>query len=72
MYDAEPGEEGQLEYLLTQITHRRADLEQRRRDIDETLRELAEVEARCHADLDSLRSAAGAGAARPDGVPTNG
>ena len=72
MYDAEPGEEGQLEYLLTQITHRRADLEQRRRDIDETLRELAEVEARCHADLDSLRSAAGTGTARPDGVPTNG
>src|SRR5580765_2417576 len=29
MYDAEPSEEGQLEYLLTQITHRRADLEQR-------------------------------------------
>jgi DNA-binding transcriptional MerR regulator len=55
MYDAEPGEEGQLVYLLDQITHRRADLEQRRRDIDETLQELAEVEARCHADLKSLR-----------------
>ncbi|TCC45802.1 MerR family DNA-binding transcriptional regulator [Kribbella capetownensis] len=55
MYDAEPGEEGQLVYLLDQITHRRADLEQRRRDIDETLQELAEVEARCHSDLNSLR-----------------
>ncbi|MFG1627362.1 MerR family DNA-binding transcriptional regulator [Kribbella sp. NPDC049227] len=55
MYDAEPGEEGQLVYLLDQITHRRADLEQRRRDIDETLQELAEVEARCQSDLKSLR-----------------
>jgi DNA-binding transcriptional MerR regulator len=55
MYDAEPGEEGQLVYLLDQITHRRADLEQRRRDIDETLHELAEVEARCQSDLKSLR-----------------
>ena len=56
MYDAEPGEAGQLEYLLAQITHRRADLEQRRRDIDETLQELAEVERRCQADLESLRT----------------
>ena len=56
MYDAEPGEEGQLVYLLDQITHRRADLEQRRRDIDETLHELAEVERRCQADLESLRT----------------
>jgi len=57
LYDAEPGEEGQLVYLLDQITHRRAELEQRRRDIDETLHELSEVEARCHADLESLRAA---------------
>jgi DNA-binding transcriptional MerR regulator len=56
MYDAEPGEEGQLVYLLDQITNRRAELEQRRRDIDETLQELAEVEARCQADLQALRN----------------
>jgi len=55
MYDAEPGEEGQLAYLLEQIGHRRAELEQRRRDIDETLQELAEVEQRCRADLETLR-----------------
>jgi DNA-binding transcriptional MerR regulator len=55
MYDAEPGEEGQLAYLLDQITHRRTELEQRRRDIEETLQDLAEVEARCHADLKALR-----------------
>ena len=56
MYDAEPGEEGQLVYLLNQIGTRRAELEQRRRDIDETLKELAEVERRCQADLKSLRN----------------
>ena len=56
MYDAEPGEEGQLEYLLAQIATRRADLEQRRKDLEETLQDLAEVEARCQADLKALRS----------------
>jgi DNA-binding transcriptional MerR regulator len=55
MYDAEPGEEGQLVYLLEQIGHRRAELEQRRRDIDETLAELDDVESRCQADLRKLR-----------------
>jgi DNA-binding transcriptional MerR regulator len=54
MYDAEPGETGQLRYLLDQIAVRRADLEQRRADIDETLAELADVEARCLADLEKL------------------
>ena len=56
MYDAEPGEEGQLVYLLNQIGTRQAELEQRRKDIDETLRELAEVERRCQTDLHALRT----------------
>ena len=47
MYDQEPGEEGQLRYLLEQIERRRAELEQRRRDIEVTLAELDEVERRC-------------------------
>ena len=55
MYDAEPGEAGQLEYLLAQIATRRADLEQRRQDLEQTLADLAEVEARCQADLKTLR-----------------
>ena len=54
MYDAEPGEAGQLQYLLEQIELRRRELEQRRRDIDETLAELAVVESRCREDLDAL------------------
>ena len=56
MYDAEPGEAGQLRYLLEQIDVRRADLEQRRRDIDQTLVDLAEVESRCRADLAALET----------------
>jgi DNA-binding transcriptional MerR regulator len=59
MYDAEPGEEGQLVYLLDQITHRRKELEQRRRDIEETLQDLSEVETRCRTDLSALRSRVG-------------
>lgn len=54
MYDAAPGEVGQLRYLLDQIDARRAELEQRRRDIEASLTELAEVEARCREDLERL------------------
>jgi DNA-binding transcriptional MerR regulator len=54
MYDAEPGEVGQLRYLLEQIARRRLELEQRRRDIEQTLAELDKVEARCRADLVQL------------------
>ena len=56
MYDDQPGEAGQLQYLIDQIDVRRDELEQRRRDIDDTLAELAEVEARCRDDLRKLAS----------------
>lgn len=58
MYDQPPGEAGQLRYLLDQITARRAELEQRRTDIDLTLAELDEVERRCRAELDQFASGA--------------
>ena len=51
MYDEQPGEAGQLQYLLDQIEVRRRELEQRRMDIVETLAELDRVEARCRHDL---------------------
>jgi len=54
MYDAEPGEVGQLHYLIEQIQSRRLELEQRRKDIDDTLAELDQVERRCHEDLRRL------------------
>ena len=61
MYDQAPGESGQLRYLLAQIGQRRAELEQRRHDIEVTLGELDEVEGRCRAALAELspRSEAG-------------
>lgn len=53
MYDEQPGEIGQLEYLLSQIGDRRADLQRRRADIDKSLQELADLESRCRDDLAS-------------------
>jgi DNA-binding transcriptional MerR regulator len=55
MYDAEPGEVGQLHYLIEQVERRRAELLQRQRDIEETLTELDEVQRRCEEDLDRLQ-----------------
>jgi DNA-binding transcriptional MerR regulator len=54
MYDEPPGAQGQLEFLVEQCHVRRAQLEQQRRDIDETLTELAAVEARCREELARL------------------
>jgi DNA-binding transcriptional MerR regulator len=54
MYDEQPGEAGQLSYLIEQIRARRAELEQRRRDIEETLADLDTVESRCRERLDRL------------------
>lgn len=54
MYDEQPGESGQLRYLLDQIARQRAELEARRQDIEQTLAELARVEARCQEDLGAI------------------
>lgn len=54
MYDAKPGERGQLTYLVDRIAERRAELLQKQRDIALTLEELAEVEARCMERLDQI------------------
>ena len=54
MYDQQPGESGQLSYLLDQIEDRRGDLWLRRRDIDAALAELDDLERRCHTDLARL------------------
>lgn len=54
LYDETPGERGQLEFLLADIAGRRTVLLDKRRDLDEALADLADLEARCRADLDSL------------------
>src|SRR6476620_3443334 len=40
LYDAPRGRASQLEYVLSQVDERRVDLEQRRRDLDDALKEL--------------------------------
>jgi DNA-binding transcriptional MerR regulator len=64
LYDAPRGKASQLEYVLGQIDERREDLEQRRRDIEDALAELASFEQRCRADLGALRNGQPAGAQR--------
>jgi DNA-binding transcriptional MerR regulator len=59
MYDDQPGEAGQLHYLLDQIEVRRAELQQMRRDIDATMTELDRVASRCHEDLAALHVSSG-------------
>ena len=54
LYDETPGERGQLEFLIADIGRRRAVLLDKRRDLDEALAELADLEARCRADLAAL------------------
>ena len=54
LYDAEPGEAGQLHYLVGRIDERRAALERQRADIDETLADLDTVETRCRGRLDEI------------------
>jgi DNA-binding transcriptional MerR regulator len=55
LYEAEPGEVGQLEFFLDKIAERRRHLEQQREDIEVTLAELEAVEANCHSRLAALR-----------------
>jgi DNA-binding transcriptional MerR regulator len=54
LYVVPRGRRSQLEYVLGQIDKRRADLEQRRRDIDAALSELTEFARRCRSDLGRL------------------
>lgn len=54
MYDAEPGEGGQLRLLVDRIADRRAQLHQKQRDIEQTLAELDDVESKCLARLSEL------------------
>jgi DNA-binding transcriptional MerR regulator len=55
LYDEPRGQASQLSYVLDQINDRRGDLERRRRDIEDALKELDEFERRCKTDLRQLR-----------------
>ncbi len=54
LYDVPRGRRSQLEYVLSQIDDRRADLTQRRQDLDDALAELDEFERRCRAEVQAL------------------
>ncbi|SDP62620.1 transcriptional regulator, MerR family [Phyllobacterium sp. YR620] len=47
MYREPPGEMGQLHLLMKRVEEKRGDLRQKRRDIEETLTELDQVEEAC-------------------------
>ena len=47
MYKSPPGEIGQLRAIIRRVAEKRHDLEQKRRDIDELLAELASAERTC-------------------------
>lgn len=55
LYDSDPGEIGQLHFLLAKIAERRAILQQQRRDIDAVLEEMARVERRAHDAIAELK-----------------
>jgi DNA-binding transcriptional MerR regulator len=54
MYKESPGESGQLKLLITRVDEKRSQLNQKRRDIEETLAELNQVEEASLARLAEL------------------
>jgi DNA-binding transcriptional MerR regulator len=47
VYDEPPGEAGQLRLLMKKVGEKRDDLRQKRKDIDETIDELDNIEEQC-------------------------
>ena len=56
LYDAAPGEVGQLELLLAKIAGRRAELEAKRADIEASLGDLESVARNCHKRLKEINN----------------
>ncbi len=56
LYDAAPGETGQLDLLLAKIARRRAELEAKRADIEATLDDLKTVARNCRKRLRRLKN----------------
>jgi DNA-binding transcriptional MerR regulator len=55
MYKTPPGEAGQLRAIITKAAEKREELRQKRKDIDDTLAELEQVEESCLGRLAELR-----------------
>lgn len=56
MYDAEPGEIGQLEYMLQRLAEQRQTLLQQKQDLEQTLKELNQIEIQCRRQLADMHS----------------
>ena len=54
MYKSPPGAEGQMRLLIEKIAEKRAQLEQKRKDIDESMAELDAAEENCFERLAEL------------------
>lgn len=57
MYREEPGEAGQMRAIIARVDEKRAELRQKRKDIEDTLAELDQVEENCVNRLAELRVA---------------
>lgn len=57
MYREEPGEAGQMRAIVARVEEKRAELRQKRKDIEDTLAELDQVEENCVNRLAELRVA---------------
>lgn len=55
VYKSPPGEAAQLELLMNKVDEKRVELRQKRRDIEETLTELDNVEEACLTRLAEIR-----------------
>jgi DNA-binding transcriptional MerR regulator len=55
MYDTDPGEIGQLRYMLGRLAGQRRILLQQQRDLEQTLSELDQIEAQCRRRLGEMR-----------------
>ena len=58
MYDAEPGESGQIRRLLASLERVRTDLSARREELDRTVAEVDDVTRRCLARLGEIEAPA--------------
>ena len=56
MYDTDPGEAGQLEYMLKRLAEQRAALLQQKQDLEQTLSELDQIETNCRRQLAGMRN----------------
>ncbi|RFC65115.1 MerR family DNA-binding transcriptional regulator [Fulvimarina endophytica] len=59
MYKAPPGEVGQLQSILGKVRARKAELEQKQRDISDLLSDLKNAEETCEARLSEIGETAG-------------